>query len=155
MLSMLETGCRMRKKHIAELEGELELAYEAMKERKREPLIEKRIAVKDDEELDEKPLPTAAWSDEHLEEFIERNQLEIGQAQEAITHAESKAEASKEKLLRLISNNEEKRCALRESNILQLVVMDDIRESRHQVEKEHRRRENFCDNLNHKRSLFF
>ena len=131
-----------KKKHIADLESELDLANEAIKDRQKSgPDQRKRMALVASDDEDAKPLPTAAWSEEQLTAFVASNQGKIRLAQEAILHAESKAEVSKEKLLRLITESEQRKEALRKSNVLQLVVMDGIRDARRQIDSEQRKKE--------------
>ena len=124
-----------KKQQVLDLESELELAYSAQAERSKFS-TERLKRTEEEPPQGKKPLPTSMWSDELLSQYVAVRAEQIEALLENMEIAESKADSARSALLDLLSDQEERREALRCSNVLQLVIMDGIRDSRRTVEAE-------------------
>jgi hypothetical protein len=120
----------LKRQEITDIESELQLAYSAQAERKRTDARRSKASQQ------EQSLPSPSWSEERLAEFIANGIAEVARVREDIKQLEIKAEQSKDRLLALITEKQVQRDALRANNILQLVVMDDLQDSRKAIETE-------------------
>mmetsp|Transcript_34770 Transcript_34770/g.44830 ORF Transcript_34770/g.44830 Transcript_34770/m.44830 type:complete len:955 (+) Transcript_34770:67-2931(+) len=128
-----------KRKRVSELESELELAYTAIEEKSKagnDRLNRRYGGMNNDDNGTNgtKQVPSSNWTEDELNDFIKSSLIVIKSDKELIVSLEKKAELAKESLLNLITDKEHEKVILRESNVLQLVVMEDLRDSRKSIE---------------------
>jgi hypothetical protein len=124
------------RKMIARLEGQLDVAYSAQAQRAKMTAAEKVQAAEAEQVSTGKPLPSVSWPDSQLVEYVNFRRAQVDKLLQAISNSEMNANAAKNELVALLSEFEHQRKALRSSNILKLVIMDDLHDTRRAVESE-------------------
>ena len=124
------------RKMIARLEGQLDVAYSAQAQRAKMTAAEKVQAAEAEQVSTGRPLPSVSWPDSQLVEYVNFRRAQVDKLLQAISNSEINANGAKNELVALISDFEHQRKALRSSNILKLVIMDDLHDTRRAVESE-------------------